>query len=124
MDRMIEALKLMGCPADVQIAALPDYVVVADEVALIFDDELCGLKLDTCMPEVRGRLIEIERRLSSMSDTKVLWTNDALQSADEWNGIRAEAAALLLLLGAAVERPDLSWVTYVHERDRAEPRRS
>jgi hypothetical protein len=35
MEHLVEALKLMACSADAQIAALPDCVVVADEV----DDE-------------------------------------------------------------------------------------
>lgn len=37
---MIDALQLLAAPAAEQVAALPSFVVVADEVALTFEDAL------------------------------------------------------------------------------------
>lgn len=112
-ERMIEALKLVACSVDAQIAALPDFVVVADEVALIFDDQFRAVDLDSCTAIVRDGLITIDRHLSEMSNTKSIWTIDALRTADEWASLRITAAEILSALGVAVSPPDLSWATYV-----------
>ncbi len=118
MERTIEALKLLACGADVQIAALPAFVVVADEIALIFDDELRALDVDACGPPIRVQLAAIEGRLSAMSDTKSLWTIDALRTASAWAEVRGAAAQILRMLGVGVAAPDLSWVTLSKWGDR------
>jgi hypothetical protein len=115
MERLIEALRLMACSADAQIAALPDFVVVADEVALLFDDEFRAVDLDACTSVVRDGLVTINRELSEMSKSKSpsLWTIEALRAASDWESLRTTAKAVLTALGVSIGRPDLSWATYV-----------
>jgi hypothetical protein len=109
---MIEILKLIASSADEQQAALPDFVVVADEIALLFDDELRLIDTNACGPDVRAGLSSIDERLTGMSDDTSLWTPNALTSASEWAALRNAASRLLAALGVAVSKPDLSWVTY------------
>jgi hypothetical protein len=112
-EEMIEVLKLMASTAAQQQAALPDFVVVADEIALLFDDELRLVDLDACQPAGRAELQSIDRRTNEMSNTVDLWTIDALRTATEWEVLRASARRLLERLGVALGPPDLYWVTYV-----------
>jgi hypothetical protein len=99
MQRLVETLKLMACSADAQLAAFPDFVVVADEIALAFDDELHAIDLAACAPEVRDRLGAIDRALSAMSGDSSLWTADALRTSGAWQSLRSSAAELVALLG-------------------------
>jgi hypothetical protein len=106
LERLIEALKLVACSADAQIAALPEFVVIADEVALLFDEELRAVDLAACTPIVRERLASIDRSLSAMSETKSLWTIDALRTAPEWASLRSTAAEILSALGVTAGPAD------------------
>ena len=113
LRRMLETLKLLASPADVQLEVLSSDVVVADELALIFDDELLALDPAACSEAARARLTAIAQALSAMSDRRELWTTDALRTADDWKRIRMDAAAVLAAFGEPVERPTIDWLTYV-----------
>ncbi len=112
-DRMIEVLKLMACSASQQRAAFPDFVVVADEIALLFDDELRLVDMSTLPPAVGDALRSIDSRLSDMSNDKSIWSLEALATSHEWQQLRGAALALLSTLGVPPGPADLSWGTYV-----------
>ena len=113
---MIEVLKLMACSANEQQAALPDFVVVADEIALLFDDEIRLIDTSVCPHDLRDGLRAIDERLSTMSEAPSLWTVNALATSPEWQALRDTARRLLLSLGVEVSHPDLSWAAYVRAR--------
>jgi hypothetical protein len=117
MDRVLELLKLMASSAGEQVKAFPDFVVVADEIALLFDDEMRfadgqGLisKLDAVALE---RLRAIGERLERMTGKSQFWTLEALGSAPEWDFIRRTACSILSDLGVPRDPPNLGWVTYI-----------
>lgn len=113
MTRLIEALKLMACDAETQIAAFPDGVVVADEIALIFDDELRAAALEHYPAAVREGFRAIDATLSAMASDPARWTIDGLRSAEAWHSLRASAAHLLAALGCTIGPPDLGPLVYV-----------
>ena len=117
MDRLIEVLKLMACSADEQRAALPSFVAVADEIALLFSDELrlveahgVGSALDF---ETRRQLRMLDGQLDQMSGKPAHWSREALESDPEWQRIRESAQAILSRLGQTVGTPMLGWLDFV-----------
>jgi hypothetical protein len=117
MDRLIDVLKLMACSADEQKAALPSFVATADEIALLFSDELRLVEAhgvaSTLDFDTRRQLRMLGRQLEQMSGKPEHWSNEALEADPEWQRIRESAQALLSRLGKAVEKPILSWLNFV-----------
>jgi hypothetical protein len=115
MDRLIEALRLLACSADEQQAAFPEFVVVPDEIALVFDDEYRNAEADIAGQPLATRtaLAAIKQRLEQLSDDRSRWTLDALRTGAEWRQLRGQAAGVLSQLGAPLQPPALSWLTFV-----------
>lgn len=103
--RMYDAVSLMALDYNKQVLALPNGINIADEIALVFDDEVIAimnilyesgmLSLEEC------RLInDIGNILSEMSKKydKSLWTIDALKQSKSWEECRKKAKKLLSLL--------------------------
>jgi hypothetical protein len=114
---MIEVLKLIASPYDAQLVALPNFVVLTDEIALLYGDELKLVKaqglFDRLSPEVREGLAGIDDVLERMSDDTSLWTNESLRARPEWHGLRAQASQILSLLGQESGLPRPFWTTYI-----------
>lgn len=117
MERMIEVLKLLASQYTVQKSVLPTFVVVADEIALLFDDELRlararGL-VEAAGPEVGGDLAAIDEALDGMGATKALWTDEGLRDSVEWQQIRDRARQALVRLGEPNDAPNMTWIDHV-----------
>jgi hypothetical protein len=104
------ALQALAIPAPDQRRLFPDFVVVADELALDFDhwqlvvlDNYDG-ELST---EQTSSLAEIDRTLGQMSGSGAdeLWTELALSSSQHWADLRRLAGAALKVFGWPVESP-------------------
>lgn len=103
--RMYSAVLLMASNYEKQIAALPKEINIADEIALVFDDEVIAvmdalhkngiLSLDECV-----LINDIENKLSEMGKKhdKSPWTLEALKESNLWEQCREKAKQLLLLL--------------------------
>lgn len=117
MDRLIEVLKLMACSAGEQKAALPSFVAIADEIALLFGDELRLVEAHGATSaldfETRRQLRMLDGQLEQMSGKPEHWSNEALESDPEWQRIRESARAILSRLGKAVGKPTLNWLNFV-----------
>lgn len=79
---LAEVLRLLAAPFEEQIRVLPAFVVVADELALLFDEEmwrLGGAAEDRNHPatSVRSVLEALDARFDAMSGTKESWTLEA-----------------------------------------------
>ncbi|MBV8759687.1 MAG: hypothetical protein JO257_20530 [Deltaproteobacteria bacterium] len=111
MRRLIEALRLLAAPAAVQRSVLPTHVAVADEVAMIFSDELVAATESTAAQpaNVRRMLEALDELLNTVSQDAGAWDIDLAV----WTDVRLQARAILDALGAAVVPPTLDWLTYV-----------
>jgi hypothetical protein len=124
---LVDALRLMALPADDQIAALPAFVVTADEIALTFDDvyraigtpQSGGPFTDSQLAALR----EIDQTFDVMSQrpsdtaasvqeawTQSTWSHEALRTDPRWSGLRDRALSLLTMLDAAPGQPRISGV--------------
>jgi hypothetical protein len=92
MNRLIESLHLLAAPPAGQRTALPPFVAFADELALIFDDELRATDLDALLASIRAALAQLD---------------------GAWANVREQARDLLRSLGEEPRAPDLFWLTFV-----------
>ncbi len=113
-DELIQALRLLAEPYEVQKESLPDWIVLADEVALIFTDLYEVINKDYIPRAAQPVLKQIESRLEAMSikGPPELWTPEGLQKAEGWQEIRRLAHSALESLGVPYEPPHLQ-VEYV-----------
>ncbi len=114
-EELREALRLLAARFPDQVAALPDFVVVADEVALVFDDVYSALDPAELPAVVRDELRELDVRLAEMSEdpSSELWTTSALEHDPRWEWIRARARHALDLLGLPLAAPRVNASGYV-----------
>ena len=106
IQRLIESLRALAAPADVQCARFPDSVVRADELALDFADAF--LLVRDC-PQMmlsshqEDALTDLDLALSAMSGPAhaQLWTEAALREHADWRAIRRLATAALHALDAS-----------------------
>ena len=114
---LLDALRLIALNAEDQVAALPRFVVVPDEIALFFHDALLLLpQLVTrglVPPHMTDPLMEIDRKLSAMTDAadRSVWTYAALANHPDWEWLRERARALLARMGCS-----LAWPQFTHTR--------
>lgn len=113
---IVESLNLLATDYETQMNTLPDFVHVADEIALIFSD-CClfteGLFSSGVLSEIqRDKLFEIDNLLDEMSNTKSLWNFESLKQSSQWEKIRNLADDMLKMLGKEKQRPDLYWIKY------------
>ena len=102
LERLEWSTRALYQPVDIQRTLYPDFVVVADELALDFDQWLSVATSHGCFVPARLEpLLAINRKLGHMSGTHNarLWTLDALANSPEWSSIRALAGDALKDLG-------------------------
>ena len=120
---LVDSLRLAALPADRQIEALPDFVHVPDEVALVFDDawalmpqlEEAGL----VSPEQRRAiepLSDLYDEMSIAGDRESLWTIEAMRSDARWDRSRERAREALDRLGESQGQPTFEGVVWVPGR--------
>ncbi len=114
-EMIVNALRLVALPTEKQVAALPDFVHVPDEIALIYDDAFRLVPelqaAEVLMPSQADALHELDRKFTAMTDApdeETVWTLEAMQSDERWNDARRLACHALNLLGASADPPDFS----------------
>jgi hypothetical protein len=98
------ALQALALPADVQIRLYPDFVVVADELALEYNNYFAaalGNHPEQFSPTQVQALQSIDALLNEMSGSENAeqWTIDALRSHIKWAEVRILAEQALTQLG-------------------------
>ena len=112
---LVEALLLMAAPASEQMAALPDWIAMPDEIALLFDDAFVVLEPGD-LPAGRWPQIEaIATRLATLEEKprESVWTLDALVRSTEWEDLRIAAQEALSALGVSPRAPQIDPGNYV-----------
>lgn len=103
--RMYDAVSLMASDYENQITALPKGIDIADEIALLFDDEVIAVKdilyqegmlsIEACT-----QIDHIGNILSEMGkkNDEGIWTLEALKRSSLWEKCRENAKQLLSML--------------------------
>ncbi len=97
--RFKSTVELLAAPASIQLAALPDGICKADELALEFDHWhgwliSSGISLDEQQTKALSDLDSLLSTLSGLGDEE-LWTDSAVEHDSRWGKVR-ELAALVL----------------------------
>jgi hypothetical protein len=101
LEKLREAVARLASPAEEQMAYLRRLGSrgSADELALELDDAARSALSQEALvaPRLRVHIRELDQQLEAMSgaDKADLWTDTALQSAEEWEEIRRRARAAL-----------------------------
>lgn len=124
LDRMrcifVDGVLLLGLDVEQQLASLPDFVPLADELALTFDDGYILLPQLVEAGLVSAEAAALADELSETFDAmggeenyEAYWTEQKVADSPEWAAIRSKARALLEMLGETLRPPGLAGVTYV-----------
>lgn len=91
---------------------------MADEIALSFHDVLVTWDPATRVDSVEA-IYALDARLDAMSgpEQHALWTDEALERASEWAGVRKEAAEILDRLGYGWRKPDPKGLNFFIDLD-------
>jgi hypothetical protein len=121
IERLVESLRALAAPANVQLARFPNVVCKPHELALDYADAL--LLASDCpqlqLTDAQHRALRtLDDLLADMSVTGQLelWTETALRDAPEWADVRRAALAALAALDHPYEPPGQSAATYVRGR--------
>lgn len=115
MAELIETLRLLAAPFEEQVDVLPDFVGVASEIALSFDDAYEVLDKSSLQPVLVTHLERIDSALAQMSADphSQFWTLASLGASPAWAGLRQEALAALRSIGLEYARPRIDLGRYV-----------
>ena len=118
--RLVQSLQLLALPADEQIASLPSFVHIPDELALIYENafEVVRQFPDDLAIELLLVLDAIDLQTSFMTDLYQdgdldVWTHDAIRHHKAWQIVRLLARTALMLMDEPVDKPSLDWMTYI-----------
>lgn len=126
-SQLVETLRLLAADFETQVDALPRFVHIPDEIALLFGDEFLLayqiLAAGRLTSEQYAGLEEIDDFLDKISGHQHLeiWTLEALERRPEWQRIRSRARDILNMLGEPLAKLNLDWVTYVSSRADVDP---
>ena len=115
------SLQALAQPASVQVDLFPDFVQVADELALEFNHWcLVVLQAENKFSDhQRKLLVNLDSYLSKISNDHLkekLWTRSALQEMEEWKQVRDFAKEILVELNWEIDLPPVNRNHYVHSK--------
>ena len=109
LPRLRAALQALAQPASSQASLFPDFVVVADELALEFDDWFRVATTPELVPELTqpqcAALRAIDEQFARMSDDRDVWSEEALAGHRDWDEVRSLARQALAEFGWQPELP-------------------
>jgi hypothetical protein len=107
--------------AETQKRLFPSFVVVADELALNWEEGLSELNdPDLCISDVqKAKIDRLDAIILSMSGPNNLkfWDDDALSLFREWDDVRAAASEVLLAFDWPIAAPQESSDIYIGSRN-------
>jgi hypothetical protein len=115
-EHIIEVLRLFASTFNVQKNAMPGGIVLADEIALLFDDiwqhSIFLLNRNVITTEQMEDLRYINHELEQMSEQKDLWTEESLCSNKKWDSIRKQSMNILKKWGKEYSIPHIDWIKF------------
>lgn len=116
LNMLLQSLQLLAASYEQQVQALPPFVDMPDEIALIFDEVyryVEGLAhKDLITPQQKEDLERMDSLLTQMSNEKEIWTLDALRVSSNWKQIRSLATKILQSFQEPKQPPNLFWLQY------------
>lgn len=113
LQMVIESLRLVAAPAEQQLAALPEYVCITDEVMLTYYDAflLVPQLVDAGLIEATAAesLTHLDNWFEDPQDPSIT-DPESLKTHAYWATARTLAAEALGQLGKDVVPPDLSYI--------------
>lgn len=98
---IFNVLRIIASPYEIQKKSFPEFVNIADELALTFHEEVM-LRSDTLfkygMMEDKQyeRIKKLSLKFDEIDNKKEIWTVEALMNLDEWEDCRQIAREILL----------------------------
>ena len=79
-NNLIQSLRLVASPYDIQVLSLPDFVNVTDEIALIYNEAyIMAPQLNNIItPHIAKMLDDLDKLFEKMSEEESLWTIENL----------------------------------------------
>ena len=112
MNRLEWAIRALSQPYEIQEALFPDFVEVADELALTFEEAMrpyidCPSGLDMLTTAQRAALSNLDNCLMRMSGQENLhnWTMEAFVDSIEWATLRNLARQVLIVMNWPLSPP-------------------
>lgn len=112
-NRLIETIKLLSAPPDIQFASFPDYVCKPDEIALTFDEYEGRVNESELVPNTAKIKITSLNKFFVTGMDKNDWTEDAVFNSKKWKLVRKSAKDILDDMGVPYSDPNLYWIKYV-----------
>jgi hypothetical protein len=115
-NTLVQSLRLVASPFELQIVSLPRFVNVPDEIVLTYNDAYLiasQLKAENLIsPKVLGMLKELDELFGKMSEEKYLWTVEKLKSNESWEKSRILAFDILKQLNEPYDSPNLDFINW------------
>ena len=117
LERLKWSVLALAQPADIQESLFPDFVLVADELALNWEQALDVLNSEDASftPHQKESIETLDGLILAISGSEHLefWIDDALRTFPEWEQIRFAAAAVARSFGWPIEPPPPSPDIYI-----------
>lgn len=118
LNQILETLELLALNYEEQIQVLPKFVLVPDEIALIFDETFSthSILLEELLNDVQFEHLNVVKGIFDDMDLNPyhqLWTLEALKTQKEWQNVREVARSLLNSFDHKRQVPKLSWIQYI-----------
>ena len=114
---IIESLRLVAAPAELQISVLPDFVSPTDEVSTTFGDAYLLVpnlvRLDLIRKDAAGRLADLDAWFEKMPTDGSICETESLKTHEFWQIARNLANDALLALEQEFRKPDLSFIGWI-----------
>ncbi len=113
--RLTQAIQLVALECEQQIQALPKFVAVPDEVAIILHEALLTFEHSEEQALVDAGVFDKIKRLDEYFGTldKVEYSLEAMCDSPRWAASRETAREILMMLGLHANKPDLGWMRFV-----------
>jgi hypothetical protein len=105
LAQLVNALQLVALPLDRQVAVLPSFVNVQDEVMLLYADAFLGV------PQLRDAGVVSADQEALLAELDELLDGDL--TGDRWDASRRLATEALTMLGEPPDEPRFDGVSWV-----------
>ena len=124
IDKLVWSVRALAQPASVQRKLFPSFVVVADELALEFEEHYAlalAANRDLWSGDQLSKLRSLDHKLEAMSGSKneELWLSDDYLLHAEWSVVRSLAREVLHAFGWPADEPPPSDAIYVSGKKKA-----
>lgn len=116
-NNLLQSLRLVAAPPEIQISSMPQFVSLPDEIALTFNDAylISSQLVDENIISIQAFLLlkELSELFDNMSQDKSLWTLQKLENDNSWKLSRQLAIKVLQELDEPFGRPNLNYINWV-----------